>query len=133
MKVAKKLCLAILISLGVCALFGCGSAVTSEQLPGVYVYQGESFSGMEGDDFTITLEADGSYSFYESMLSSYIGTGSWQLENGVLTLTEDENIGYNMTNRFRVDGKTLRFVEKDSDNFIYLKLADGAKFCRAKA
>ena len=99
--------------------------LTKESLAGTYVYEGEGFGG----DFTITLLADGEYSFYEGPLSSYLGTGTWSLDDaGVLTLTEDEQLGFAMTNRFAAGKGSLAFIADGSDGFPYVKPADGARF-----
>ena len=49
----------------------------------LYVWDKPGFGG----DFTITLNADGTYSYYAGYLSSYIGVGTWKSENGVLTIS----------------------------------------------
>ena len=58
------------------ALFlGCtaGNVPVSDRL---YTWEHDGFGG----DFTITLYADGTFSYYEGMLSSYIGAGTWTEE-----------------------------------------------------
>ncbi len=91
---------------------------------GTYKYEGEGFGG----DFTITLRADGTYSFYEGMLSSYIGGGHYSFEDGLLVFSEEA--GFELLNRFLYTGDALLFCAEDSDNFIYVKLPDGSRFVR---
>lgn len=86
-----------------------------------YLYEGDGFGG----GFTITLYSDGTYSYYEGLLSSYIGTGNWTLDGDTLSLTDD---AYSLVNRFRMEGDDLVFIEDGSTNFVYLTLPDGAKF-----
>lgn len=86
-----------------------------------YLYEGDGFGG----DFTITLYSDGTYSYYEGLLSSYIGAGNWTLDGDMLSLTDD---AYSLVNRFRMEGDDLVFIEEGSTNFVYLTLSDGAKF-----
>lgn len=93
-------------------------------LAGLYRYEGDGFGG----DFTITLQADGSFTYYEGGLSSYIGDGKWSVSGDILTL-EDES-GAAIVNRFRMEGDELIFQAKDSTNFIYVKVADGSVFSK---
>ena len=62
------------------------------------------------------------------MLSSYIALGSWKQDGDIITLTDDGHGGYGLVNHFKFDSETLTFVEKGSDNFVYLKVKDGEKF-----
>ncbi len=89
-----------------------------------YVYKGEGFGG----DFTISIGDDGTFSYYEGMLSSYIGFGTWKLEGDLLILSEDEKVGYDFVHYFEVDENKLIFKEDVSDNFLYVKLKDGEEF-----
>lgn len=91
---------------------------------GLYLYEGDGFGG----DFTISLRADGSFTYYEGHLSSYIGAGKWSVSGDILTL-EDET-GVPKVNRFRMEGNDLIFQAKGSTNFIYVKVADGAVFSK---
>ena len=86
-----------------------------------FVYEKEGF----GSEFTISLHADGTFGYYEGMLSSHIGMGSWTVEDGVLTLREDI---FQRTFRFRVQEGELRFLREGSDRFSYIKVADGDRF-----
>lgn len=95
-----------------------------------YLYDGEGFGG----SFTITLYEDGTFTYYEGMLSSYIGTGSFMLDGDTVIMTDDGHGGYGLVNHFRHDGDDLVFVEQDSDNFVYVKVKDGEKFhCTGEA
>ena len=91
---------------------------------GLYLYEGDGFGG----DFTISLRADGSFTYYEGHLSSYIGAGKWSVSGDILTL-EDET-GITRVNRFRMEGNDLIFQAKGSTNFIYVEVADGAVFSK---
>ena len=95
-----------------------------------YLYDGEGFGG----SFTITLYEDGTFTYYEGMLSSYIGDGTFMLNGDTVVMTDDGPGGYGLVNHFRRDGDDLVFVEQDSDNFIYIKVKDGEKFhCTGEA
>ena len=89
-----------------------------------YLYEGEGIMG----SFTITLYDDGSFTYYEGMASSYIGVGSWEQDGNTITMTDDGHGGYGFVNHFRLDGDDLVFVDKDSANFVYVKVKDGEKF-----
>lgn len=115
-------------------LCGCGdsSAAVGEQVAGkTYVYTGEPFSDMENDFFKISFNEDGTFSYYETMFSSYLGYGTWEIKDGVLIMSDDEHIGYPLRNFFRIDGEDLIFVEEGSSNFIYVKVQDGERFATA--
>ena len=87
----------------------------------IFVYEKEGF----GSDFTIKLHADGTFGYYEGMLSSHIGMGTWAVEGDILTLHEDT---FDWTFRFRVQDGALHFLREGSDQFMYIKVADGARF-----
>ena len=100
-------------------------APTAEPVPDlagkVFVYEKEGF----GSDFTIKLHADGTFGYYEGMLSSHIGMGTWAMDGDILTLHEDT---FDRTFRFRVQDGALHFLREGSDQFTYIKVADGARF-----
>lgn len=87
----------------------------------IFVYEKEGF----GSDFTIRLHDDGSFGYYEGMLSSHLGMGTWSVEEEILTLHEDV---FDRKFRFRIKDGVLQFLQEDSDGFTYLKVADGDRF-----
>ncbi|MCR5068027.1 MAG: hypothetical protein K6A14_08215 [Erysipelotrichaceae bacterium] len=87
-----------------------------------YVWEKPGFGG----DFTITLKEDGTFTFYEGMLSSFFGAGNWSVEDGILTLVNDESLG--MSFRFDIQDDVLIFRAADSSEFIYAKVEDGDRF-----
>ena len=119
----KKILSLLLIIASVCLLLG-SCAYDDISLFGTYVYEGEGF----GSDFTITLNEDGTFSYYVGALSSYIGIGEWELDGTVICLRDKETDSYKFVNYFEVGLGELIFVEKGSSNFMYLKLKDGARF-----
>lgn len=90
----------------------------------VYSYEK---SGVLGN-FTISLFEDGTFHYTEGMASSYLATGKWTEKGNILTLTDDENLGYKLVNRFRKDGDTLYFIAEGSSNFLYVTVQDGERF-----
>ena len=66
---------------------------------------------------------DGTFTYYEGGLSSYIGTGDWSLEGETLTLQERTR---HFT--FQVEEDNLVFQKEDSGEFSYLTVEDGEKF-----
>ena len=84
-----------------------------------------------GGDFTITLNSDGTYEYYEGYFSSYIGMGNWELENNILTMTESS--GYDFVFRFSVEDGNLRYNADGSDQFMYAQVADGDRFLPGEA
>ncbi len=90
----------------------------------VYTYEK---SGVLGN-FTIAFFEDGTFHYTEGMASSYLATGEWTEKGNILTLTDDENLGYKLVNRFRKDGDTLYFIAEGSSNFLYVTVQDGERF-----
>ena len=90
----------------------------------VYTYEK---SGVLGN-FTIAFFEDGTFHYTEGMASSYLATGKWTEKGNILTLTDDDEIGYKLVNRFRKDGDTLYFIAEGSSNFLYVTVQDGERF-----
>ena len=78
--------------------------------------------------FTISIYADGTFTYYEGMASSYIGIGTWSVEGNILTLTDTGLGSLTRCFRFRVKDDGLYFMEAASDRFIYVDVADGDRF-----
>ena len=89
-----------------------------------YVWEKEGFGGY----FVITLVKDGTFSYYEGMLSSHIGLGNWTVNDGILTLTE--KYGNKRTYRFSAEDGALVFIGEGSDRFIYVSVMDGDRFIK---
>ena len=121
----KRRLFSALLLLLVLLAAGCSSqpaAVTADDLADqVYLYEKEGFGG----DFTITLNADGSFEFYEGVLSSYFGIGTWELDGDTVTLTTDDG---KFVNHFTVEDGALVCQSEDSTGFVYLTVSDGEKF-----
>lgn len=121
MKHSAKISLCLLMALAL--LTGCvqtAGTVSAGELAGKsYVYEKDGFGG----PLTISLEEDGSFTYYEGSLSSYIGMGAWTVERDTLTLQEKDR-----RFTFRVDGEELIFRRDESGNFLYIDVLDGEKF-----
>lgn len=89
-----------------------------------YVYEKDGFGG----DFTIRLNADKTFTYYEGSLSSYIGAGSWTLDGETLVLADGDAYGHSRENSFKIVGGDLVFQAEGSTNFTHIKAADGDKF-----
>ncbi len=94
-------------------------------LAGAYQYEGEGIGG----DFTITLNADGTYTFYEGALSSYMGAGTWDVYDNAVYLTEGDG-GFDLTFMFGVEDDALVYLDAGSDAFVYVKVQDEARFMK---
>ena len=108
-------------------LMGClgeGEELELDTVAGTYRYESEGFGG----DFTITLNSDGTYTFYEGPLSSYMGGGTWDVHDNTVYLTEEN--GFEMKFVFAVQDDALVYDEADSDAFPYVKVADAERFVR---
>ena len=86
-----------------------------------YVYENEGFMG----NFTITLNTDGTFTYYEGGASSYIGRGNWEREDDVLTLSDND---FPFVNRFLIAEDELIFIETGSTNFLHIKVKNGERF-----
>jgi hypothetical protein len=90
-----------------------------------YIYEKDGFGG----DFTITIYEDGTFQYHEGTLSSYIGIGTWTLdEDNVLCLTDQTIKDRTRNNYFKVHDCDLVWLSDESDNFMYIKVLDGEKF-----
>lgn len=129
-KVTKLFCSMLILVMSVMFLQGCGEDEPQKvDVAGkIYTYTGDSFGDLEFDHFTIAINEDGTFSYYEGMLSSYIGFGKWSVEGDILTLTEDDEVCYPFVHYFRIDGDDLLYIEEGSSNFIYTKVKDGERF-----
>ena len=94
-------------------------------LAGTYQYEGDGFGG----DFTITLNADGTYTFYEGALSSYMGSGTWQVYDNAVYLTEGED-GFDLSFMFVAEENALIYLAAGSDAFPYVKVKDEERFVK---
>lgn len=96
---------------------------TAEDVAGkIYTYEKEGFGG----SFIIRIYGDGSFHYYEGLLSSYMGLGTWTVEDGILILTDRTGLDYE--NRFRIGDDELIFLTEGSKNFMYLTVEDGDRF-----
>ena len=116
--------LLILFVLGTALLLSaCSNADISAAVSGkTFMWEKEGFGG----NFTLRLKDDGTYTYYEGYLSSYIGMGKWTLQDSVVTLYETS--GDNKVFRFATDGDDLLFVADGSSEFLYVTVADGDRF-----
>ena len=132
MKKVLAVMLVLTIAFGVIGCSNPQKMTKDDIVDKIYVYEKDGC----GSDFTIQIKADGTFAYYEGMLSSHIGIGEWSYSDGMLTLSEKTSrfkdayeleeviCSYN----FSVKKDTLIFVEKGSDNFRYVKVKDGEKF-----
>ncbi len=98
-----------------------------EKLAGRYVLTtgaGKSYGG----DFSLTLSPDGKMWFIEGMADDIHGTGTWELEDGRVILSEDDVSGLGRTFTFDVRARSLVFDAARSDKFTYIDLLDGDIF-----
>ncbi len=95
-------------------------------LAGTYRYEGEGFGG----DFSITLNADGTYTFCEGPLSSYLGMGTWNTWYNAVYMTENEETGFELEFMFGIEDGSLIYIAMGSDEFPYVRVSDGERFVR---
>ena len=88
--------------------------------------------------FTISLGTDGTFSYYETLISSYVGMGQYTVEGNIITLVDEkapyyddeEKIFVFNTHIFKFEYRdgSLIFLASESDSFMYINLPDGAEF-----
>lgn len=123
----RKALIFILLAALLAGLCACGGKQKNKDMKAelagkTFVYEKEGFGG----EFTITLNEDGTYSFYEGLLSSYMGTGNWTVSDGILTMTETG--GYDFTFRFSVQNGALAYLSEGSSAFPYVTVENGGRF-----
>ena len=102
-----------------------GCAVQGADVAGkIYMYEKTGCGGA----FSIYIDADGTFSYYEGPLSSYIGNGNWKLDGGTLILQETISSRASQVNYFVVDGSDLLYQAEPSSNFLYVTVSDGERF-----
>lgn len=127
-----KLIISLILLLATALTFAsCGAKknYTPADVAGTYARQNEGFGGI--DKFTITLNEDGTYQYYETVISSFIGMGDYTVDGDTVTIVAEMpgvNGTITHTYKFKANGKTLVYVADGSDNFTYIKLPDGAVF-----
>ena len=128
----KKLFLILLAALlPVALLTACTSGPDVTITYGTYVRPNGESSPIQ-DTVTITLNRDGTFYYYETMLSSHIGSGTYTVKGDTVVLTEtNKNVeGAPVDYRFYftyTDGKLVFDADRSSD-FRYIDLPDGAEF-----
>ena len=108
-------------------LTGCSNSVKNNSIAGKsYVYEKEGFP----NEFSIRLDNDGSFTYYEGFFSSYIGIGNWQMDGDILTLRENVYVdgAVGRVYHFNLNGDSLSFISEGSDNFMYIDVSDGERF-----
>ncbi len=88
----------------------------------------------EYDSFTITLNEEGTYSYFETMISSHIGFGEYTVDGEKVTLVDSQIPGaygsHTYTFTFKYEDDKLVYLADESDHFMYINLPDGAEFER---
>lgn len=86
-----------------------------------FVYEKEGF----GSDFEITFNEDGTYIYSPGVLSSYLGSGTWEIEDEYVYMAENtsDNVNY-----LKINGSALVYRGAGSDNFNGFKVKDGEVF-----
>ena len=107
-------------------------AVDSDEISGFYYRMNDN--GF--DSFSITLYDDGTYTYYETMVSSHIGHGTYTVDKNLITLTDNQiptlSGASQYTFKFEYRDGKLFFLADRSDQFMYVHLPDGAVFERGE-
>ena len=103
------------------SLSGCGKNTdyASYVVGKSFVYEKEGIGG----DFKIDINEDGTFFYIEGLASSWIGEGSWSIEDNMIILTDTK-----FQNRFEIRKGKLIFRSEGSDNFTYITVKDGEAF-----
>ena len=89
-----------------------------------FVYE----KGGLGSDFTITLNEDGSFTYYEGLASSYIGMGAWVVDGNTLILADSGLTNKTRMYYFTISNNCLVFQQVRSNRFTYVEVAGGDRF-----
>lgn len=119
------LCVLLLLPL----LVACkGSEPTEEEkgLMGMKFVHDKSFFSKK-TVFSILLNEDKTFVYSESLYSTYLGRGTWEIKNGILTLTE-EGTGKGRSFSFEIRENSIVYIAKKSDAFPSAKVEDGDTF-----
>lgn len=77
----------------------------------------------------ISLYKNGSFDFTDGTKTVYDGVGTWEQNDLILTLTEDETLsGRSAVNRFRVESTGMTFIAEGSEGFPGMDLKNGTRF-----
>ena len=87
-----------------------------------FVYEKEG----TGSEFTITLNADGTFEYYTGVLSSYLGGGTWEIKDDTVVMTESTS---DKVQYLKIQGSDLVYIADRSDNFYGVRVNEGEKFC----
>ena len=126
----KTIVLILVVALTALALCSCGAkdSVPREQIVGHYIHKYNDWEG-----FSIDLNADGTFSYYEAAFSSHIGMGNYTIDGDVITLTDElPGVSGTITRnyRFKYENDKLVFLAGQSGEFMYVDLPDGTVFER---
>lgn len=97
-----------------------GENADNQLKTGTYEYQLEDTQG----GVSVSLRSDGTFTYCESWVSSYIGEGTFTVDGDILRLRERNGAAQ----YFLIEENRLSFIEKGSKNFKYVPLTTGAVF-----
>ena len=99
-------------------------------------YSRKNNGGSDINCFSISLQEDGTCTYYETMISSYIGFCKYTLDGDVIVINDHNLPGVSgsvtRTYKFRYNDDKLIFLAGESDKFMYITLPDGAIFDRSE-
>ncbi len=121
----RKLTALIALALIVAALLSsCGKAPDPELLKGCRFLFSDPNSKAQ---FSISLERDGTYSYFEGVDTEYIGVGRWTVEGKRICLT-DTYVDSKIVNYFTHEDGNLVYSEKGSTGFPNSEIENGTVF-----
>ncbi|WDV48046.1 hypothetical protein PV797_10200 [Clostridiaceae bacterium M8S5] len=128
----KKLFIGMFYMFMICGLCACtnnNNQCNEDIKLGKYIIQKTDEIGIMPN---LVLLYDNRFTFYYSVLSSYISSGSYQIKDSKLILVDDaENDKVTTTYVFKIEGKKLIFKQNQSTalpNFASNEMYDGAVF-----
>ena len=105
-----------------------------EDIYGTYARQNDNTLK---DYFSINLNSDGTFAYYATMYSSYIGRGKYTVEGNVITLIDEHipTLSGSVTLNFRFEYRDdkLIYLASQSDEFMYINPPEGAEFVKIEA
>ncbi len=89
-----------------------------------YIYEKD---GVGGGQFSLSIEADGTFSYCEGPIGGHIGVGTWEVDGSRIKLTETWESEARV-NYFTYEKGYVIFSSRKSDGFPNVEVQNGERF-----
>ncbi len=87
-----------------------------------YIYEGEGAGGQ----FSVTINEDGTFSYFEGPESDYIGIGTWELDGARIKLSDRGDAG--TVNYFTYERGFIIYSSRRSTGYKIVEVKNGERF-----